>query len=59
MPPFRPVDFESKATSLTGLEVSDLPFVEKGLYKGVSVKPHIATRLSKVLNDSQMAVYGF
>ena len=59
MPPFRPVDFESKATSLTGLEVSDLPFVEKGLYKGVSVKPHIAMRLSKVLNDSQMAVYGF
>ena len=59
MPPFRPVDFESKATSLTGLEVSDLPFVRKGIYKGVSVKPHIATRLSKVLNDSQMAVYGF
>jgi hypothetical protein len=42
MPPFHPVDFESKATSLAGLEVSDLPFVGKGIYKEVSVKPQIA-----------------
>lgn len=53
MLPFRPVDFGSKATSLTGLEVSDLPFMGKGINKRASVKVKYHTKETEQFVDSK------